>query len=219
MSDYESTKFDDLPLFDGKPQVATELATDQGVESRNETFAEIMDSLTEREKPWLLRIVAAGDRGVTLYELSEQTGIPQNAFSGRITSLQTKMLVKRTKERRPTLNSTASVIVATDRARQAKDRQLTIDDISTQQPKGEELTMNTMPDQLTCNEIPTDQDGEPMQDGRCYRINGTRVQCFDKGDGYMMVQPIVRKDVPVSGSRPQLISEFPANTKPFRLDD
>ena len=102
MSDYyDHNDTTDLPLFD------------QGIASRNETFREILPTLSERERQWLYEIQERGTAGATLDELSAATGLAVNTFSGRVTALAKRGLVIRTTERRPTrAGSTASVIVA-----------------------------------------------------------------------------------------------------------
>lgn len=86
----------------------------EGIQSRNDTYDRIKSDLPRARHYWLSLIVDAGSDGVTAFELSEQTDIPQNVFSGRITELVAAGQVVRTKRRRPTMKSTASVIVATE---------------------------------------------------------------------------------------------------------
>ena len=103
-------------LFDQPPAPAARppaLPVDHGKISRNETYREVQPNHKQSAADWLRRIIAAGPRGVTLDELSEATGIPPNAFSGRITELAAARAVVRTSGRRPTRSGkTAAVIVA-----------------------------------------------------------------------------------------------------------
>ena len=101
MSDYPNETASNLPLFD------------QGIASRNETFFnDVLPNIPERCQAVYDQIVAAGKRGVTLYELAIQMGVGQNVISGRVTELKAAEFVVHTKERRPTRTSTAAVIVA-----------------------------------------------------------------------------------------------------------
>lgn len=87
--------------------------SDEGRKARDEAFQKIVSDLTNREQIWLSRIASFGVKGVTADKLSELHGLPQNQFSGRITSLVDQGLVKRTKQRRETrAGCKASVLIA-----------------------------------------------------------------------------------------------------------
>lgn len=140
---------------------------DEGKQSRDETYREIKDELPDRCRIWLARIIAAGSRGVTLDELSAATGIPVNKFSGRITELKDAHLVRHTSDRRPTRSgSTAAVIRATDKATsEPKHRHQEFPEMSTQTKPANEL-----PDAITNQRIPRDQNGDVITHGARYRV-------------------------------------------------
>lgn len=157
----------DQPFFAG---MGDEL-TDHGKRSRDETFSEIGDT-AGRCRIWLARIIAAGKRGITRDELSAATGVPQNAFSGRITELKNHEppLIQDTRERRPTRSgSTASVIVATEWARNHLNPS----------PHPELPVMSTktvpaceLPDASPNEFIPVDETGNPIEAGCRYIVPG-----------------------------------------------
>lgn len=109
--------FRDQPgLFDERPDPAARPAAmpfDQGKVSRNRTYDAVQPRHKESAELWLRRIESAGSAGVTLDQLSEDSGVPVNFFSGRITELANARKVVRTGERRQTRSGrTAAVIVA-----------------------------------------------------------------------------------------------------------
>jgi hypothetical protein len=203
---------DQPSLFDAPVQSV--VPVDNGKASRDETYREVRQHHDSDRMIWLCRIVAKGLEGATLDELATEYGVEASSFSGRITELKDRGLVVRTGERRQTRKgSTAAVIVATklfpsDNAPRC----------SSSTHAGEPMTTATsyMPDQLTCTSTPVDQHGDAIQDGRMYMINNARVQCFES-EGSLYVQKIVRRDVPVDGSRPQLVGELPAAVKIERV--
>lgn len=141
---------------------------DHGKQARNETFQQISDELPERQRVWHSRIVAAGASGVTLDELSRQYDLPPNAFSGRVTELQQRGLVVRTKERRKTKSGkNASVIVA----RCWLDKPQPNLPNSHRPQQKEEETMDSMPDSVTCPETPRDQRDEQIKPGIVYELS------------------------------------------------
>lgn len=106
--------FRDQPMLFGEE---TDII-DHGRISRNETYREIVETLTEKRMAWLKIIAAKGEHGATLDELSIDHETAVNKFSGRITELKKSGLVVRRGEKRATSSgSTAAVIVATDRGR------------------------------------------------------------------------------------------------------
>jgi hypothetical protein len=186
---------------------------DHGKASRDETYREVKSHHDSDRMIWLCRIVAKGRHGATLDELAAEFGVEASSFSGRITELKERRLVVHTAERRPTRKGkTASVIVAIDFVK---------GEAGFHDPKrgGEMVTTertNYMPDQLTCTGVPVDQYGDAIRDGRVYMINNARVQCFES-EGSLYVQKVLRRDVPVDGSRPQLVGELPAAVKIERV--
>lgn len=219
MSDYPiPDSGDQVPgLFGNQPTlfgISSEVL-DQGKESRDKTYRDNVSEYPARCKLWLLRIIAAGSRGVTLDELSSVTGHPPNSFSGRITELQDAGLVRRTKERRETrAGSTAAVIVATARATEAKPKQQEFKNMTTRT-----TTRNDQPDAVTRKPNRDDLNGNPLVDGLAYKINGVRVQCFTADDGVLMIQPIEKIGVAKLGSRPQRVDELPLDCKAYRVND
>lgn len=156
------------PLFADPPApLPATVEKDQGKESRNETYQQIVDRLSDDCKLWLLRIIAAGDRGITLYELSEKYRIPQNAFSGRITKLKEYGLVRHTKERRPTKTSMAAVIVATARAIETKPKQREFDEMTTRTTSPVDI-----PDAVFNPRWPKDTHGDPITNGKYRYVDG-----------------------------------------------
>lgn len=92
---------------------------------------------------------------------------------------------------------------------------------SVSEPKSEAKPMpDPLPDQLTCHKIPSDNNGDPLEIDRCYKIGGKLVVCFyDTTYGEMCVQECHRIGVVVPGSRPQLVAELPANVAPIRFEE
>ena len=80
-------------------------------------------------------------------------------------------------------------------------------------------TTDAMPDQLTCLLTPRDQNGDAMVPDRQYMVRGKRVQCFEGGDGTLMAQEAYRLGVAVPGSRPQSVSELPADVTVTLVDE
>ncbi|QDT07967.1 hypothetical protein K227x_63970 [Rubripirellula lacrimiformis] len=192
-------KFRDQPsLFDAPavvpgPAIApgpvdANRGVDQGTKSRNETYREIASELPGRCRIWLGRIIAAGERGVTLDELSASTGLPANEFSGRITELKRRGMIHHTDQRRPTRKgSTAAVIRATERARQPHHHPQGFDDMTTKT-----LPPTDLPDAITNNRVPRDQHGDLIKHGGRYLVpNLGRVEIhYDvDADEYFFFRP------------------------------
>lgn len=147
---------------------------DEGKRSRDETYEDVLPHATKDRNMWLGRIIAAGPSGVTLFELSQQYGIAQNVFSGRVTELKDAGKVVFTKHRRPTLTSTAAVIVATEflASSQAINQQLSEQSQreSHRGPRRSRDPDDTMPDALTNPKSQRDANGDLLQHDSEYAI-------------------------------------------------
>ncbi len=183
--------FRDQPsLFDAPPAPVTapvdRVPTDQGKQSRDETYREVRETHDLQRQKWLVRIMAAGRRGVTLDELSARFNVPANSFSGRITELKDLGSVVRTGERRPTrAGKSAAVIVAADffRGHPAPGNDDRFDNGGEPTGSGcggeipgalEEDAVSkcdVMPDQLTNSGTVRDSQGRPLEPGRRYSIS------------------------------------------------
>ncbi|MCG8651170.1 MAG: hypothetical protein MI861_15135 [Pirellulales bacterium] len=164
--------------------------------------------LPQRYQIWLGRIIAAGEHGVTLDELSQQTGIPANEFSGRITELKQRGLVQRTSQRRPTRKgSTAAVIVAAPRAlKQSVKHQ--------RQPASKNSPAdNDLPGGMTNAETPRDQYGRLITHGQRYRVPGVglvEVYYETDEDEFYIFRPLAPE-------KRQPLRLLPPQTGPWRL--
>jgi len=201
--------FDSVPVA-SVPVVKPSLITDQGKQSRDETYHEVKGNHQHERMKWLTRIIAKGRHGATLDELSAEYGVAPNTFSGRFTELAGLGLVVRTGERRPTRSgSSAAVIVAIDFLKNPP--------ATTPQPEAPAVIANKdfMPGQLTQTSTPHDTHGEMVQPDRVYlvsqrgRAKAVRVRVFDDG-GDLYCQEVSAKGHPVLGSRPQRIDEMDA---------
>jgi len=87
---------------------------DHGAKARNDQFQKIVETLSERRRPWFIRILAHGPKGCTADQLSMESGVPVNRISGRLTELRSQdRVIVRTSERRETrAGGRASVLVA-----------------------------------------------------------------------------------------------------------
>ncbi|MGB7323506.1 MAG: hypothetical protein WBD31_01450 [Rubripirellula sp.] len=195
-------------LFDQPSPVVHSPAIDQevdhGIASRDETYRDIVDNLPDRCRIWLARVIAAGENGVTLDELSAMTGTPAHEFSGRITELKERRFVRHTETRRPTRSgSTASVIQATARATEPQPIQQEISAMATK------TIATDLPDAITNTVVPRDQDGDVIQHGARYLVPGVgRVQVHHDVDAdEYMIFPVGRPD------KQQTLASFPSQSQ------
>lgn len=195
-------QFRDQPSLFEQPMSPIHVPADQGKQSRDETYREVRETHDRQRQTWLMRIIAAGRRGVTLDELSARHNVPASAFSGRVTELKDAGLVVRTGERRPTrAGKSAAVIVAKQffidnggEPGSVVDR--SADRISApaaapvaSAPGRPAVTSDVMPDQLTNAGTVRDRRGRPLEAERWYRVstpgsNGSvRVKVYEDEQG------------------------------------
>ncbi len=164
--------------------------------------------LPKRCRIWLGRIIAAGRRGVTLDELSAQSGIAAHRFSGRITELKKRGLIEHLRDRRPTRRGgTAAVIVATEQAHQPGLQEHSDD------PSGNatEQQPSELPDAITNTAVPSDESGSRIAHGQRYMVPGI---------GLVEVYYEVEEDLfyvfrPRSPEKRQPINLLPPQLKPW----
>jgi hypothetical protein len=194
-----------------------DLPVDEGKKSRDETFQEVLPHIRDDQNKWLARIIAAGPKGITAFELSEKYKTPQNVFSGRLTELAKLGKIVRTSERRPTVTSTSAVIVAADFLHATRSER------AEQQPTGPSRrpvrNEDTMPDALTNPKAQRDSCGHLLVNGADYSIydaggrlvaGHVRVSEDDFGTQY-----VVKMSSP--DARPQRIDEMTKGMRWERL--
>jgi DNA-binding IclR family transcriptional regulator len=99
-------------MIPNSPTSAKAFLSDDGSQSRDETYVTTCGTHAERRKSIIRCIIDAGPHGITVDEISERLGVPPNAISGRVTELKRQGLCRHTEARRRTrAGSSASVIV------------------------------------------------------------------------------------------------------------
>lgn len=207
-----------MSLFDYASSIPASL--DRGTESRNEAYDRIASELPERRRVVYARVVATGERGLTVDELSAAMHVPPNAVSGRITELVQLGLVVRTDIGRQTRSgSFAKVVVARpfvtaeQLAYQAKQPFSKLSPVSDSRKDSNVSTTyqtaNDQPDGLTRNTVPRDQFNQPLCAGAQYLVNGKRVLCFDNDSGDLFIQHCHPIGTALIGSRPQSVFDLP----------